>query len=412
MRAMRVIRAPDKNKMRVLISGSSGMVGTAVSRLLAENGYTVSRLIRHKSAAKIVVTPPAEKPVESQAEDKTQNEVPSETQDTVENEIENEIENEVQSEGQAEPLTDFPNEALSESESEVQSEAQADALDEVQEEVQNVVEAEIPIQLPVSNDVRWDPVANEFDAAAADGVDAVVHLAGASIGGGRWTTARKALLRSSRVEATRHLVDSLSALNAKPKIFIGVSAVGYYGDRGDEKLTDHSGPGSDFLAQICKDWERESSRAAEFGARVAILRFGIILSTRGGALPKMLTPIKMFVGGKLGSGQQWMSWISLDDAAGVIRFALENETARGPINTVSPYPIRNVDFTKKAARAVHRPALFPAPAFALRLMLGEMADGLLLSSQRALPEKLKTLGYQFQDGDLGFTLARLISEKK
>nr|HEV7954239.1 DUF1731 domain-containing protein [Candidatus Acidoferrales bacterium] len=122
--------------------------------------------------------------------------------------------------------------------------------------------------------------------------------------------------------------------------------------------------------------------------------------------------IKMFVGGKLGSGQQWMSWLSLDDAAGVIRFALENESARGPINTVSPYPIRNADFTKKAARAVHRPAIFPAPAFALRLMLGEMADGLLLSSQRALPEKLKTLGYQFQDSDLGFTLARLISERK
>jgi uncharacterized protein (TIGR01777 family) len=237
-------------------------------------------------------------------------------------------------------------------------------------------------------------------------------LAGASIGGGRWTNARKALLRSSRVEATRHLVKSLAALTVKPKVFVGVSAVGYYGNRGDEKLTDHSGPGSDFLAQICKDWERESNHAAEFGARVVILRFGIILSTRGGALPRMLTPIKMFVGGKLGSGQQWMSWISLDDAAGIIRFALENENVRGPINTVSPYPIRNVDFTKKTARAVHRPAIFPAPAFALRLMLGEMADGLLLSSQRALPEKLQTLGYQFQDSDLGFTLARLISERK
>jgi uncharacterized protein len=237
-------------------------------------------------------------------------------------------------------------------------------------------------------------------------------LAGASIGGGRWTNARKALLRSSRVEATRHLVDSLSSLNAKPKVFVGVSAVGYYGNRGDEKLTDHSGPGADFLAQICKDWERESNCAADFGARVVILRFGIILSTRGGALPRMLTPIKMFVGGKLGSGQQWMSWISLDDAAGIIRFALENESVRGPINTVSPYPIRNVDFTKKAAQATHRPVIFPVPAFALRLVLGEMADGLLLSSQRALPEKLRTLGYKFQDNDLGFALARLISEKK
>jgi uncharacterized protein len=387
------------------------MVGTAVSRLLAENGYTVSRLLRQKSAPKIVEALPVEKPVESQSDTEIQSEVENDTRDEIQTEIENEAENEVQSEVQAEPLTDFPPEALTELQDEVRSDVQTEP-NELQEEAQNEPQREIPPEVLIPNDVRWDPIANEFDAAAAEGADAVVHLAGASIGGGRWTTARKALLRSSRVEATRHLVDSLSALNAKPKIFVGVSAVGYYGDRGDEKLTDHSGPGADFLAQICKDWERESNRAAEFGARVAILRFGIILSTRGGALPKMLTPIKMFVGGKLGSGQQWMSWLSLDDAAGVIRFALENESVRGPINTVSPYPIRNVDFTKKAARAVHRPAIFPAPAFALRLMLGEMADGLLLGSQRALPEKLQTLGYQFQDSDLGFTLARLTSERK
>jgi uncharacterized protein (TIGR01777 family) len=332
------ICATDDNQMRVLISGSSGFVGTAITRLLTENGHTVSRLLRHKSRAKIVTAPPVEEADENSTKD------------------------------------------------------------------------ENPVAVP--RDVRWDPVTNEFDAQAAEGADAVVHLAGASIGGGRWTNARKDLLRSSRVDATRHLVNSLSALSAKPRIFVGVSAVGYYGNRGDEKLTDHSGPGSDFLAQICKDWERESNRAAEFGARVVILRFGIILSTRGGALPRMLTPIRMFVGGKLGSGQQWMSWISLDDAAGVIRFALENNAVRGPVNTVSPYPIRNADFTKKAARAVHRPAMFPAPEFALRLMLGEMADRLLLSSQRALPEKLQSLGYQFQDSDLGFTLARLISERK
>src|SRR5579863_2440290 len=300
--------------MRVLISGTSGMIGSAVSRLIAENGHTVSRLLRPQSRVEHKET-----------------------------------------------------------------------------------------------DVRWDPAGNHFDARAGEGADAVVHLAGASIGEGRWNASRKALLRSSRVDATRQLVASLATLSAKPKVFVCASAIGYYGNRGDEKLTDHSGPGSDFLAQICKDWERESNRAAEFGARVVILRFGTILSTRGGALPRMLTPLKMFVGGKLGSGQQWMSWISLDDAAGIIRFALENETVRGSINTVSPYPIRNVDFTKKAARAVHRPAIFPAPAFALRLALGEMADGLLLSSQRALPEKLQTLGYKFQDSDLGFTLARLIS---
>lgn len=352
------------------------MVGTAATQLLTEGGHTVSRLLRHKSQGKIIEARPVEiPPVEAPPLEPPQPE-----------------------ESPAEAFLGEP------------AEETVEAPAEVAVEEPTNHDIEIPAQIP--NDVRWDPVTNEFDAQAAEGADAVVHLAGASIGGGRWTTARKTLLRSSRVEATRHLVNSLAALNAKPKIFLGVSAVGYYGNRGDEKLTDHSGPGSDFLAQICKDWERESSRAAEFGARVVILRFGIILSKRGGALPRMLTPIKMFVGGKLGSGQQWTSWISLDDAVGVIRFALENESARGPINSVSPYPIRNVDFTKKAAQAVHRPAIFPAPAFALRLALGEMADGLLLSSQRALPEKLKTLGYQFKDSNLGFTLARLISERK
>jgi len=368
--------------MRILISGSSGMVGTAVTRLLTENGHTVSRLLRRQSKGKLVeAAPPVETP-------------PAEIlsvdpQQIVEPPVEPSIE---------EPVEAPIEEAVAAS---------------VEVAVEELVNADIEVPAAESpKDVRWDPVTNEFDAQAAEGADAVVHLAGASIGGGRWTTARKALLRSSRVEATHHLVDSLSTLKAKPKVFVGISAVGYYGNRGDEKLTDHSGPGADFLAQICKDWERESNRAADFDARVVILRFGIVLSTRGGALPRMLTPIRMFVGGKLGSGQQWMSWISLDDAAGIIRFALENESVRGPINTVSPYPIRNVDFTKKAAKAVHRPAIFPAPAFALRLMLGEMADGLLLSSQRALPEKLKTLGYQFQDSDIGFTLTRLISEKK
>jgi uncharacterized protein len=391
----------DENNMRVLISGSSGLVGTAVTRLLTENGHTISRLLRHKSQGKIIEAAPSTPPVEEPS-------VVALPIDALS--IDNPPIKESPAEAQVEEIVDAPVEEFVEARSE--EPVQAPLAEAIEAPVEVEEPAQLEIQAPIPNDVRWDPVANEFDAQAADGADAVIHLAGASIGGGRWTTARKALLRSSRVEATRHLVDSLNTLNAKPKVFVGVSAVGYYGDRGDEKLTDHSGPGSDFLAQICKDWERESNRAAEFGARVVILRFGIILSTRGGALPRMLTPIKMFVGGKLGSGKQWMSWISLDDAAGIIRFALENENVRGPINTVSPYPIRNADFTKKAARAVHRPAIFTSPAFALRIMLGEMADGLLLSSQRALPEKLQTLGYQFQDSDLGFTLARLISEGK
>jgi len=371
--------------MRVLISGSSGLVGTAITNLLTENGHTVSRLLRHKSRVKIVAAPRVEeRPVETTQVGAPQVDVNLEDAPPIES-----------------PPVD---------ESSIDEQAEESLPAPIELAVEKSIENETLPPAPI--DVRWDPATNEFDAQAAEGADAVVHLAGASIGCGRWTKARKALLRSSRVESTRHLVDSLRTLSAKPRIFVGVSAVGYYGSRGDEKLTDHSGPGSDFLAQICKDWERESNRASEFGARVVILRFGIILSTRGAALPRMLTPIKMFVGGKLGSGQQWMSWISLDDVAGIIRFALENEAVRGPINTVSPYPIRNADFTKKAARAVHRPAIFPAPAFVLRLALGEMADGLLLSSQRALPEKLQSLGYKFQDSDLGFTLARLMSEKQ
>jgi uncharacterized protein len=373
------------------------MVGTAVTRLLTENGHTVLRLLRHKSQGKIIEAPPAAPPVDEPSVEAAPDDAPPIDTPPID-----------------EPPVDAPLIESSPVEEHTEEIVEAPIEEIIAAPIEVAVEepVETEIQMHAPTDVRWEPVANEFDAQAAEGADAVVHLAGASIGGGRWTNARKALLRSSRVEATRHLVNSLGTLSAMPKVFVGVSAVGYYGSRGDEKLTDHSGPGADFLAQICKDWERESNRAAEFGARVVILRFGIILSTRGGALPRMLAPIKMFVGGKLGSGQQWMSWISLDDAAGIVRFALENDAVRGPINTVSPYPIRNVDFTKKIARAVHRPAIFPAPAFALRLMLGEMADGLLLSSQRALPEKLQTLGYQFQDSDLGFTLARLISERK
>jgi uncharacterized protein len=261
-------------------------------------------------------------------------------------------------------------------------------------------------------DVRWDPYSGDFDSQAAEGTDAVIHLAGASIGEGRWTGERKNILRTSRVEATRHLVNSLAALKARPKIFICASAVGYFGDRGDEKLTDHAGPGSDFLAKLTCDWESEAGRAAEFGARVVMLRFGIVLSTRGGALPRMLLPIKMFVGGRIGSGKQWMSWISLADVVGAVRFALENRFATGAFNCVAPNPVRNSEFIKMAARAVHRPSMFPAPAFALRLMLGEMADALLLSSQRVLPEKLLYLGYEFGDAELGRALGRIIAEAK
>ncbi len=264
----------------------------------------------------------------------------------------------------------------------------------------------------MEGDVRWDPYSGDFDSKAAEGADAVIHLAGASIGEGRWTDERKKVLRTSRVDATKHLVASLAALSSGPRIFICASAIGYFGDRGEEKLTDHAGPGNDFLAKLCCDWEQEAGHAAEFGARVVMLRFGIVLSTRGGALPRMLMPIRMFVGGRIGCGKQWMSWITLADVVGAVQFALENKFATGAFNCVAPEPVRNSEFIKATARTLHRPAIFPAPAFALRLMLGEMADALLLSSQRAVPDKLQLLGYEFGDAELGNALKSVIASGK
>jgi uncharacterized protein (TIGR01777 family) len=243
-------------------------------------------------------------------------------------------------------------------------------------------------------EVLWDPGATMLDARA-EAADAIIHLAGANIGESRWTPARKNLLRDSRVAATHHLVDLLAKLRRPPRVFVAASAIGFYGDRGGELLTESSAPGNDFLAGLTRDWEAQSMRAIEFGARVVILRFGIILSKHGGALPRMALPFRFGVGGRIGTGQQWMSWIVLDDVVAVICHAAANDTLNGPVNAVSPQPVRNAEFTSALATVLHRPAVFPAPAFALRLALGEMADGLLLSSQRVQPEKLRRSGYQF-----------------
>lgn len=251
-----------------------------------------------------------------------------------------------------------------------------------------------PAGAPESPVIAWDPLAGTLDEAAG-GSDAVIHLAGAPIGDGRWTASRKQILRDSRVAATRHLVDSLARLAKPPQVFIAASAIGFYGDRGDEMLTETSAPGHDFLADLCRSWEAESARAASFGARVVILRFGIILAKQGGALPRMTLPFKLGAGGRLGSGRQWMSWVALEDAVGAVGHALANGSLSGAVNVVSPNPVRNVEFTAALGRVLHRPALFPAPGFALRLALGEMADGLLLSSQRVMPEKLRAISYPF-----------------
>lgn len=256
--------------------------------------------------------------------------------------------------------------------------------------------------------VGWNPATGELGPAAV-GADAVVNLAGASIAHGRWTAEKKKVLRSSRVDTTRALVNALAKIAVRPRVLVSASAIGYYGNRGDEVLTEASQPGREFLSEVSREWESEAEKAEALGIRVVLARFGVILAKDGGALPQMARPFRLGVGGKIGSGQQWMSWISLEDVVAILRFALENGAVRGPVNVVSPQPVRNVEFTEALAKAVNRPAIFPAPAFALRLMLGEMADGLLLSSQRVAPEQLEKLAYKFQYPNLATTLRRFYS---
>jgi uncharacterized protein (TIGR01777 family) len=255
--------------------------------------------------------------------------------------------------------------------------------------------------------VEWDPVGGRFDAAGAEGADALVHLAGASIAEGRWNAQRKKLLRTSRIDATHHLIGALAKLQRPPRTVVAASAIGYYGNRGDESLTEGSAPGNDFLAGLCREWEAEAARASEFGARVVHGRFGIILAAHGGALPRMALPFKFGAGGRLGNGRQWMSWVTLPEVINIIQFSLANTGLSGPVNVVSPNPVRNQHFTHILANTLHRPALFPAPAFALRLALGEMADALLLSSQKVMPSKLVENGYKFLQADLAGALAEI-----
>src|SRR5438132_7040499 len=303
--------------MKILVTGSSGLVGTALTRALASAGHTVCRLVRPQSAG---------------------------------------------GEGAKEGFA-----------------------------------------------VAWNPASEELGGAGV-GADAVVNLAGASIADGRWTAERKALLRSSRIDTTRALVNALARMNARPSVLISASAIGIYGNRGAETLTEESKPGADFLASLAREWEAEALKAEALGIRVALARFGIILAREGGALPKMMLPFKLGAGGRLGSGKQWMSWVTLEDAVQILRFAIENASVRGAINIVSPQPLQNAEFTRVLAKEMHRPALFPAPAIALRLALGEMADALLLSSQRVAPQALEKLGYRFLHPDLNSALSAILAK--
>jgi uncharacterized protein (TIGR01777 family) len=259
-----------------------------------------------------------------------------------------------------------------------------------------------------STEIRWDPLSAQMDVSAMEGMDAVIHLSGANISDGRWTPARKAVLRSSRLDSTRVLVDSLARLRQKPRVFVSASAVGYYGNRGDEILTESTAPGSDFLSLLARDWEAEAIRAAQSGIRTVILRFGVILSAQGGALPQMIRPFKLGVGGRLGSGRQWMSWIALEDAIDIIQASISNTDLNGAVNVVAPEPVRNSEFAEIVGRVLHRPAILAAPAFALRLALGEMADALLLASQRAIPERLLQGGHHFKFTDIETALRALL----
>jgi uncharacterized protein len=262
-----------------------------------------------------------------------------------------------------------------------------------------------------ANDIRWDAASGFINLDAMEAADAVVNLNGASIGGGRWTPARKKLLVTSRVDSTRFLVNSLARLKQKPRVFVSASAIGYYGNRGDEVLDESSAPGNDFLAEVCRDWEVEALRAQSSGIRTVLTRFGVILSAKGGALTQMLTPFKLGLGGRLGSGQQWMSWVALDDVTGILRSALSDEQASGPVNVVAPNPVQNSEFTRVLASVLHRPAIFPAPAFALRIAVGEMADALLLSSQRVQSKRPLASTYAFRYENLKPALHAILAKR-
>lgn len=257
--------------------------------------------------------------------------------------------------------------------------------------------------------VQWDPAAGVLDARALDGVHAVVHLAGESLAAGRWTAALKDRVRASRVQGTQLIARSMAALPARPPVLVCASAIGFYGDRGDEILTEDSAPGEGFLPDTCRQWEAAAQPARDAGIRVVHVRIGIVLARAGGALPQMLVPFRLGIGGPLGSGRQWMSWISLPDLVSIFDRAVQDDTLHGALNAVAPVPVTNAVFSRMLAAAVHRPALFRVPAMALRFLLGaEKADALLLSSTRVMPARLQAAGHPFQHAGLDAALREVL----
>ncbi len=263
---------------------------------------------------------------------------------------------------------------------------------------------------PGDDAVQWEPQAGQLDPASLEGLDAVVHLAGENIAAGRWTAEQKARIRDSRVKSTGLLCETLAKLSQPPKVVVGASAIGLYGNRGDETLQEDSPAGSGFLAEVCQAWEAAAQPASQAGIRTVLLRIGVVLSPAGGALAKMLLPFKMGVGGVMGSGNQYWSWIGVDDVVGVIHHALMTDGLEGAVNVVAPQPATNKEFTKTLGRVLGRPTLFPLPGFAVRLALGEMADDLLLASARVVPSKLVATGYTFRQPELEGALRHLLGK--
>jgi len=256
--------------------------------------------------------------------------------------------------------------------------------------------------------VRWDPMQGPPPAEAFEGIDVVMHLAGESVAEGRWTAAQKARIRDSRVIGTRHLVQGIAQAAVRPRTLVSASAVGYYGDRGEEELTESAAPGRDFLADVCVAWEQEAVAARQHGVRVVTARTGIVLGAGGGALAKMLTPFKLGGGGPLGNGRQWMPWIHVADLARLYLHAAETTSLDGPMNAVAPHPVRNTEFTKALARQLRRPAFLPAPYFGLRLLFGEFAQ-VLFASQRVIPQVAVDSGFVFQYPEIAAALREILS---
>ncbi len=261
-----------------------------------------------------------------------------------------------------------------------------------------------------ADEVMWDPAAGTLDASSVEGVNAAVHLSGENIGEGRWTPRKKTAIRDSRVKSTRLLAETLARLGRPPGVLVCASAVGYYGDRGEEVLREESPAGTGFLADTCREWESAAEPAVQKGIRVVHLRSGIVLSPKGGALAKMLPPFKMGLGGKLGSGRQYMSWISLDDMIGVIIHGIETEALSGPVNVVAPQSVTNLEFTKTLGQVLSRPTPFALPAFMVRLAFGEMADAALLASTRVEPARLQNSGYAFLHPELKGALRHVLGQ--